>query len=270
MRDVPTSALRPRVVATDLDGTLLGPDGKVSPRTRAALRMAEKAGAIVVFTTGRPPRWLDPLSDAVGEHGVAVCANGALVYDVHGRRVVEQHGLAHDVAMEVATALRTAFPGVAFAMERQMIYGKEPAFTNRWPLPEGSIEGALEVLLTEPVAKLLARHEEIPQLEFVRRGTEVIGDLATATFSDGQALLEISARGVSKASTLAAFCAERGIGPEGVVAFGDMPNDLLMLEWAGMSYAMANAHPDVIAAADRVCAANHEDGVARVLEDLFR
>jgi uncharacterized membrane protein len=116
----------------------------------------------------------------------------------------------------------------------------------------------------------VARHEEIAPRDFVKRGASVVGELATATYSDGQALLEISARGVSKASTLAAFCAERGIGPDQVVAFGDMPNDLLMLEWAGMSYAMANAHPDVIAAADRVCAPNHEDGVAQVLEQLFR
>ncbi len=171
--------------------------------------------------------------------------------------------------MKVALVLRAALPGVTFAMERELLYGREPAFMHRWVLPQDALEGDLELLLAEPVAKLLARHEVMEPDEFIRRGTVAIGDLATATFSDGQALLEISGRGVSKASTLAALCVERGIGSQDVVAFGDMPNDVLMLEWAGTSYAMANAHPDVVAAADATCASNDDDGVAEVLEKLF-
>ncbi|NEE01600.1 Cof-type HAD-IIB family hydrolase [Phytoactinopolyspora halotolerans] len=259
----------PRIVATDLDGTLLRSDGSISPRTLSAIRQAEDAGATVIFVSGRPPRWLDILAGAVGSHGLAVCANGALVYDVAGRRIVEQYPLAADAAMEVAHALRAAVPGVTFAMERELVYGKEPAFRHRWVLPQGALECELEVLLAEPVAKLLARHDEMAPAEFIKLGTDVIGELATATYSDGQALLEISAPGISKASTLAALCAERGVGADEVVAFGDMPNDVLMLEWAGTSYAMANAHPDVVAAADARCASNDEDGVAEVLEKLF-
>ncbi|WP_205856936.1 HAD hydrolase family protein, partial [Phytoactinopolyspora endophytica] len=208
-------------------------------------------------------------ADAVGSHGIAVCANGALVYDVAGRRIVERYTLPSDDAMKVALVLRAALPGVTFAMERELLYGREPAFMHRWVLPQDALEGDLELLLAEPVAKLLARHEVMEPDEFIRRGTVAIGDLATATFSDGQALLEISGRGVSKASTLAALCVERGIGSQDVVAFGDMPNDVLMLEWAGTSYAMANAHPDVVAAADATCASNDDDGVAEVLEKLF-
>lgn len=260
---------RPRVVATDLDGTLLRGDGTVSPRSREALLLAESAGATVIFVSGRPPRWLDVLDDVVGSHGTAICANGALVYDVHGRQVLEQHGLDGPVALKVALALRGAIPGVTFAMERELIYGKEPAFQHRWVLPEGSLEAELDVLLAEPVAKLLARHPEIAPAEFVAAGMAVIGDLATTTHSDGSALLEISAPGVSKASTLAKFCTERGVGPEEVVAFGDMPNDQLMLEWAGLSYAMENAHPAAVAAAALRCGSNDDDGVAQVLERMF-
>jgi hydroxymethylpyrimidine pyrophosphatase-like HAD family hydrolase len=80
----------------------------------------------------------------------------------------------------------------------------------------------------------------------------------------------MSAYGVTKASALAALAARRGIKPEDVVAFGDMPNDLPMLSWAGMSYAVSNAHPDVLAAVNHVTAANNDDGVAAVIENLYR
>jgi HAD superfamily hydrolase (TIGR01484 family) len=267
---VPFDEQPPRVVATDLDGTLLRSDGTVSPRTREALRRAEAAGATVVFVTGRPPRWLDILADAVAGHGVTICANGALVYDVHRRMLIEQHGLDGSIAMEVALALRTALPGVTFAIERELVYGREVGFQNRWPLPDGAIQAELDVLLAEPIAKMIARHESIAAAEFVSKGNAAIGDLATTTYSENTPMLEISALGVSKASTLAAFCAERGIGSDEVVAFGDMPNDSLMLEWAGTSFAMENAHPEAVAAAGHRCGRNDDDGVAQVLERFFR
>jgi hydroxymethylpyrimidine pyrophosphatase-like HAD family hydrolase len=82
--------------------------------------------------------------------------------------------------------------------------------------------------------------------------------------------VEISGPGVTKASTLALLCEELGVAPDEVVAFGDMPNDLAMLRWAGTSYAMANAHPSVVALADRQAPSHEDDGVAAVLEELFR
>lgn len=260
---------RPRLVATDLDGTLLRSDGQIAPRTRAALRRAEESGAMVVFISGRPPRHLDVVADAVGDHGLAIGANGALVYDVVTRRVVRERGLPAADAMKAATALRTAAPGVSFAIERGLIYGKEPAYDNRWALPDGAVIAELEVLLAEPVAKLLARHEDLDADDFTRLGAEAVGGLATVTSSEHRALLEISAPGVSKASALAELCAERGIGADEVVAFGDMPNDLEMLRWAGTSYAMGNAHPAVAEAAGQRCATNDCEGVAEVLERLF-
>jgi hydroxymethylpyrimidine pyrophosphatase-like HAD family hydrolase len=86
----------------------------------------------------------------------------------------------------------------------------------------------------------------------------------------GGALLEISASGVSKATTLARLCEQQGIGRHEVVAFGDMPNDLPMLAWAGTAFAVANAHADVLSAVDRRTASNDQDGVALVVEDLLR
>jgi len=259
----------PRVVATDLDGTLLRSDGSISGRTRAALQRAERAGATVIFVSGRPPRWIDEVADAIGSHGLAICANGALVYDVLAREVVEQHGMPAEVALRVARALREAVPGVTFAIERRLEFGREPVFASRWLPPEGAIEAEIEELLVEPVAKLLARHDDLDPAEFKQRAAQVVGSMAEATHSSPSALMEISAVGVSKASTLATVCEQRAVRAHEVVAFGDMPNDVPMLAWAGTSYAVANAHPEVVEVADHRCAANDEDGVAEVLEQLF-
>ena len=96
-----------------------------------------------------------------------------------------------------------------------------------------------------------------------------VGHLVTTTWSSTGALVEMSADGVTKASTLELLCAERAVAAEEVVAFGDMPNDLPMLEWAGTSYAMANAHPTVRRLATHVAPSNEEEGVAATLEELF-
>jgi hydroxymethylpyrimidine pyrophosphatase-like HAD family hydrolase len=97
---------------------------------------------------------------------------------------------------------------------------------------------------------------------------DAVGALATPTWTvDG--LMEISGRGVTKGGALAELCGRLGVGSHEVVAFGDMPNDLPMLRWAGTSYAVANAHPDVTAAATHVAPANYDDGVAVVLAGIF-
>jgi hypothetical protein len=104
----------------------------------------------------------------------------------------------------------------------------------------------------------------------LERARAACGHLAEFSHSStSDTLLEISAAGVSKATALTRLCQERGIDRTDVVAFGDMPNDLPMLAWAGHAVAVANAHPDVRAAADEVTASNDELGVALVLERLF-
>ena len=129
--------------------------------------------------------------------------------------------------------------------------------------------GRLEEIVDDTVVKLLARHDDIEPEPFWQRVEQVVGERVVTTWSSVGTLVEISAAGVTKATTLAVLAAELGVGPDEVVAFGDMPNDLPLLEWAGTSYAMANAHPSVRELADRVAPANDEDGVATVLADLF-
>ena len=263
--------MRPRVVATDLDGTIVRSDGTISERSRAALERAEADGAFVVVVTGRPPRWLAGIADATGHHGVVVCANGALVYDLHRETVLEAHPLAVEVAREVVALLRAAIPGIGFAVERVGgEFGHEPAYRPRWATDDSVTVGELDELLTGPLTKLLARHEHLDSDALLTAAREVVGaEVATLTHSSRDGLLEISAAGISKATTLSTICAERGLAGAQAIAFGDMPNDLPMLHWAGHSVAVANAHPDVLAVVDEVTESNDDDGVAQVLERVF-
>jgi len=200
---------RPRLVATDLDGTLLRSDGTGSERTAAALRAIQSEGIRTVLVTARPPRWLDPLAHLVGDGGVAICGNGAFVYDVPNRKVLSHRGIQPEAVVEIVADLRRELPGVTFAAERAIV-----------------------------------------------------------AYSGAGGLAEISAPGVTKAAGLESWCEELGLDAADVWAFGDMPNDLPMIAWAGRSFAVANAHPDVLAAADHVCPSNDEDGVAQILERL--
>jgi hydroxymethylpyrimidine pyrophosphatase-like HAD family hydrolase len=270
-------SISPRLIATDLDGTLLRSDKTVSERTVAALAAAEVAGLDVFFVTGRPARWMDVVSEHVHGHGLAICANGAAVVDLHrGRRIVEVRPLETDAALAVVGALREAAPGVVFAVERVGGIDFEPEYPALFPDPFEVVAPAEKLLgaghgpgQAEPVVKLLAYHSSLEPDEFLALGRRVAGAHAAFTRSSPSALLEISGCGVSKASTLARCCARRGIDPEAVVAFGDMPNDLEMLDWAGTSYAMANAHPEVLATTTNHTSSNECDGVAEIIEKLL-
>jgi hydroxymethylpyrimidine pyrophosphatase-like HAD family hydrolase len=258
------------VVASDLDGTLLRPDGAVDDRSRRALAAVEDAGALLVLCTARPPRWLHPIAQAIGHQGLAVCANGGVIWDLRTEAVLETVSLETDVLREVVDRLGQAIPGGSWAVERADEFCHEPSYEPRWPVPDGTVVGAVDTLIGQPAIKLLLRHHELSADSLLERARSVVGGLAELSHSNSaEPLLEIAARGVSKATALAQLCEERGIDREAVVAFGDMPNDLPMLAWAGYAVAVANAHPDVLAAADEITASNDDCGVARVLERLF-
>ena len=260
---------RPRLVATDLDGTLVRTDGTISERTREVITAVEAAGVPVVFVTGRPLRWAEEVFEHVGDHGLAVVSNGALVWDVAADRPRLRREIDPATVLGVCADLRAAVPGSAFAVETLDGIGLEPGFLERHPLPDGARRAPLEELVTGPAVKLLARHEELGAQDYWDLAEEAIGEQVTITWSSASTLLEISAFGVTKATTLALLAEELGVDAVDVLAFGDMPNDLPMLAWAGTPYAMANAHPSVLAAVDHVAPSNDEDGVAQVLAGIF-
>ncbi|MCH0564450.1 HAD hydrolase family protein [Streptomyces sp. MUM 2J] len=277
--ETPASTVPPRLIATDLDGTLLRDDKSVSPRTVAALAAAEEAGIEVFFVTGRPARWMDVVSEHVHGHGLAICGNGAAVVDLHGgpgtHRFVKVRELARGNALGAVRLLRDAAPGTVYAIEQTYGFNQEPDYPKlHMEIPDIllSAEELLDPsgpLADEPVLKILAFHPTLDPDAFLTLARYALGDRVNVTRSSPSALLEISGPDVSKASTLALCCAERGVSHEEVVAFGDMPNDVEMLTWAGRSYAMGNAHPEVVSAASGRTVANNDDGVAVVIEELL-
>jgi HAD superfamily hydrolase (TIGR01484 family) len=258
-----------RLVASDLDGTLLRPDETVSERTRRAVAAAREAGITVVLVSGRPPRSIGPLAERVGVGGIAICANGAIIWDLDSGTMVDYSPLAAEVAARLVHALREAIPGARLAVELEREFGREPGWSDGLqPVsPEALGADALE-LITGPVTKLLVRHPDLAFEELTERARRAVGDDAVATWA-GLRVVEISAPGVTKAFALERLCRRLGIAAEQVVAVGDMPNDLAMLAWAGTGVAVANADPEVLEAADEVTAANTDDGVALLLERIL-
>lgn len=264
MEDVPS---RPRLVATDLDGTLLRSDGTISPATAEALDAIELAGVDVVFVTGRPPRWMSEVVDSVGAHGMAVCSNGALVVDLKNGEIIRSRSIEPPLLEEVVNTIRRELPQVHFAVEYGWEFAAEPGY--RAPEVAAPLSSVVDVA-GRPAPKLLVKDHGGDSDGLLAALNDLVGELVTCTHSGlGSGLVEVSAAGVTKASGLAELCAERGIRAADVVAFGDMPNDLPMLAWAGRPYAVANAHPDVLAAVRDRAPANDADGVARVLAELF-
>lgn len=258
------------LVATDLDGTLLRADGTISPRTQAAIHAAQAAGIKLVFVTGRPPRVVRDLAHAAGVHGIAICANGAILYDVAAGEFLHHERLAADLARDLIAALRAADPQIVFATEHGHRLGHEahfPAiFEEVGNLDITRIDHA-HLLCDEELTKLLVHHPTEPPDALAARINTHLAGRAEVTHSGGP-FVEIGAVGVSKASGLALLCQSLGIARGQVAAFGDMPNDVEMLQFAGLGVAVANAHPAVLAVADEVTGSNDEDGVAMVLERL--
>ncbi|MEU6090937.1 Cof-type HAD-IIB family hydrolase [Streptomyces sp. NPDC047085] len=266
----------PKLVATDLDGTLLHSDGSLSERTRAALTAASKAGIRIAFVTGRPPRCVPTLLETIGRHHI-IAANGAALY-APDATTIHISPIRSDAATELVPRLRDAVPGVPFAVEYETVYGHEPDYPN-WSFgtfgtePVELIDSVEDLLAPAPgrhVLKLLAHHPTLPLDVFHEQARRSAGNSAETTHSTGLSLVEFSAPGVTKAATLLAWSSRLGITADEIAAFGDMPNDLPMLKAVGTSYAMANAHPDVLRTARGRTASNDEDGVAQALERFVR
>jgi hydroxymethylpyrimidine pyrophosphatase-like HAD family hydrolase len=222
---------RPRLVATDVDGTLLDDEGRLSHRTAAVLREVQERGTEVVLVTARPLRWMDDLWDRVGGgRGVGIVSNGALTYDIGGREVLALDAISSADGLELVPVIREAAPGTAFALECLGGFRHEPAYVDLHPPPPDMRVGPLSEVWDEPAVKVLAQNTTLDHQDFLTRVVDAVGQRATPTWTtDG--LVEISAPGVTKGGALAELCARLGIGAEDVVAFGDMPNDIPMLTW---------------------------------------
>ncbi len=259
------------LIASDLDGTLLRDDTTVSDRTRSALAAARECGIAVVLVSARPPRTVMTIAASAGVGGFAVCCNGAIVYDLDRREIVDNVPFPAAAALSLVTSLRVALPGVSFAMEQGLDLQCEAEFAGLHPERETEMPTIVDALArftgadALPVTKLIVRHPGYSAVELLTVVRDHAGERADVTHS-GAPFVEVSAAGIHKAAGLARLCANLGIAAADVLAFGDMPNDLPMLAWAGHGVAVANADPEVLAVANEITASNMDDGVAMVVE----
>jgi Cof subfamily protein (haloacid dehalogenase superfamily) len=272
---------KPRLVASDVDGTLLNPVEQVTDRTRRVIERVLADDVPFVLVTGRPPRWIPRIARQAGLTGYAVCANGAAVYDIGADEVVTVEDLSPVTLNDVVNAVTAALPDVRIAAERTSVgkeqhtpFAIEAGFRNPWGNPSGETGepdiAPRAVVTGRPASKLLLRHRGMTSQQMASVVMDVLADQdLEVTYSSNSGLIEISAAGVTKASGLAWVCERLDVPADKVVAFGDMPNDVPMLSWAGHGVAMANAHADLLAVADEMTAPNSEDGVAQVLERWF-
>ena len=269
---MPIPGYRPKLIATDLDGTVVHHDNTITERTIKAFRKAHDMGIEIFFVTGRPPRWMPAIRDAFGI-GNAICANGAILFDLLNHKVLEEWLIPVDAQMEIFMKLREAIPHCHFALEYGDNFFREKLYNAKWDRGvDSSGVDVIEDKVGEPAFKILVRCEsaELTSDEMLAIAKEKVGHLCSVTHSNPhESLLEIAAIGVSKGETLAKIAARAGIAQEDVVSFGDNPNDFSMLDWAARSWAMSDGHPDCKKYANFVADAHHEDGVAIIIEELL-
>ncbi len=270
----PASRTQPRLVASDVDGTLLDQHEMVSERTRRAVTAMVAAGTPFVLSTGRPPRWISPVVDQLGFAPMCVCANGAVIYDSATDRVLQAQTLSSDTLRQLVDLAYSVFPNCGLAAERVGAtahdaatpqFVSSPGYEHAWLNPDNT-EMSQDDVLGAPAVKLLIRLSSTSSGDMASALEPLVGGLADLTYSTDNGLVELSAPGVTKASGLAIIADKLSIAAADIATFGDMPNDVPMLRWAGLGVAMGNAHPAAVAAADEVTATNVDDGVALVLE----
>jgi Cof subfamily protein (haloacid dehalogenase superfamily) len=259
------------LIATDLDGTLLRGDDTLSDRSRAALATVIAAGAQHLVVTGRPAPRVRPLLDELGGQGLAVCGQGAQLYDAGTDRMVWSVTLDRELAETALGKIEAEVGDVYAAVDQDGVDGLtliEPGYEMPHPTLPAVRVLRRDDLWAEPISKVLLRHPLLSDDELASAARGAVGSLATVTMS-GPGTVELQPCGVTKAMGLALAAERLGLAPSTTIAFGDMPNDIPMFDWAAHGVAMANAHPELKAVADEVTLSNEEDGIAVVLERLF-
>jgi Cof subfamily protein (haloacid dehalogenase superfamily) len=270
---------RPRLVATDLDGTLLDSKGAVTPRTRAALEACWDAGIPVVGVTGRGPRLLDSVRVALDGRGVAVLAQGGFVVDLERDEVLRAVGLPRAQAMAVIEQIEAVTGPLVLAVEdaAEQAEARRPLRVQHgfdWPYPEPAHLLPRDRVLPEgAVLKVFLRSSALGQDELLARAQRVVDPAVAEVTHAGLGFIEVLPPGITKATGLGVALARYEVDFRDVLVFGDMPNDLPMIaavrEAGGHAVAVANAHPTVRAAAPELTSGNDAGGVARYLEAVL-
>lgn len=259
-----------RLIATDLDGTLLRGDETVSGRSRAALTAAAAAGAAHIIVTGRAVGSTRHILDDLGYEGLAVCGQGAQVYHAGEHRLLTSVTLDRQLAALALAKVEAETGPLLVAACRDGLDGEfliGEGYRIATNLPARRLRDQDE-LWEAPLTKLFVQHPDHGDDELVRIVEQVVGDFV-GTVMAGPGIVEILPRGLSKATGLSLAARRLGLSAGDTIAFGDMPNDVPMFRWAAHGVAMANAHPELKAVADQITDSNDDDGIAAVVERLF-
>ena len=263
---------RPKLIGTDLDGTIVANYGFISERTKIAFTAANAAGIHIYFVTGRPIRWMTEIKENFN-FGLGICGMGPMLYDFLHEKILEEWLFSVEAQLETVKRLRKVIPPVTFAVEVNQQFAREKKYVPRWDIGADNVGvEQIEEVITAPALKILARcqNSEFSSDEMLVLASKELAGIATVTHSNStDSLLEISADGVSKGATLAKMAARHGLTADDCVTFGDNPNDFSMLTWASRSWAMADGHPDLMQHAKYQTDAHQEDGVAKVIERLL-
>lgn len=253
---------RPKLVALDVDGTIVDGSNTISPATADAVRRVAEAGIPVVISTGRAVPGAFEVCDRLSlPDGLAVCSNGAVLI---GYRPVEViHAVTFD-ASEAVQRVLTAVPDAFVAVEEVGV-----GYRVNQPFPSGEITGAISIedtdsLISEPVTRVIIRAPSHGPEEF-HELVEGLGLTETNYYIGYTAWLDIAPLGISKASGLERVADRLGVDPADVLAVGDGFNDVEMLRWAGRGVAMGHAPDALKQAADAVTGSVFEDGLAAEL-----
>ncbi|KQB83456.1 Cof-type HAD-IIB family hydrolase [Corynebacterium lowii] len=275
----------PLLIVSDIDGTFLNSAERVPARLREVVGRAVDKQCAFALATGRPHRWIFPVLEQLPVRPVCATANGAVLYDPATDTVLDAQELSPEVMSAVVTQARAAlhkagvaYPEVTVAVERcgtsafdeeQDLFVVTPEYVHTWEAQGFGVSGE-EVVLGVPAVKLLLRNEHMTSAQMYEAIAPAIDPaVAHLTYSMPEGMLEVAAPGVTKQRAVAELARRYGVPRQRVVCFGDMPNDIEMLRWAGLGVAMGNAVPEVQAAADVVTSTNDECGVAEVLERWF-
>lgn len=260
-----------KLIATDLDGTLLRPDETVSERTRQALAAATAAGAAHIIVTGRAVPWTRHILDALEYKGLAVCGQGGQVYHAGEHRLLTSVTLDRQLAGLALSKIEAETGPLHLAASRDGLEGEVlvgPGYrVQEGPLPNVLLDDPGE-LWAAPLNKVYIQHPTLDDDALARAARQIAGDLVGVTVA-GEGIVELLPLGLSKATGLSLAARRLGITAKETLAFGDMPNDIPMFAWSAHGVAMANAHDELKAVAHELTASHEEDGVAVVLERLY-
>ncbi|MFK3729151.1 HAD-IIB family hydrolase [Streptomyces sp. NPDC088090] len=259
-----------RVVATDLDGTLLRSDLTVSGRTRRALELVAASGAVHLVVTGRPAAACRRLLDSLGYTGLAVCGQGAQLYDAGTDRLLSAERLDTELARSVVARVEELLGPLELGVVTsppESRFKVTPGFGERvrhgW-----DVTADRSLLWDAPIDKLVLHHRTVGDDALTEAALRLCGDEVTVVHSV-RGMVEVLPRGITKGTGVARALELLGRTGAETVSFGDMPNDVPLLALAGHGVAVANAHPALRAVADEIAPGHEEDGVAAVLERLF-